>query len=118
MFQSNWTNQKLEIDIFNENEKQSARQETQGRIPIVGRRKWFEKKFKKKKRKEVLLFFVLFVYPANVFNRFQQFFHWLGKTAIIAIDMTIRNQNFFGGCVAVLFVLLSSHARKKKISFL
>jgi hypothetical protein len=26
-------------DILNENEKQSARQETQGRIPIVGRRK-------------------------------------------------------------------------------
>lgn len=99
-------------DILNENEKQSARQETQGRIPIVGRRKWFEKNLKQ--RKEVLLFFVLFVYtPANVFNRFQQFFHWLGKTAIIAIDMTKWNQNFFGGCVAVSF--LSSHARKKKL---
>ena len=63
-----------------------------------------KRNLKKKKRKEVLLFFVLFVYPANVFNRFQQFFHWLGKTAIIAIDMTKWNQNFFGGCVAVLFV--------------
>jgi hypothetical protein len=45
---------------LNENEKQSARQETQGRIPIVGRRKWFEKNLKQ--RKEVLLFFVLFFY--------------------------------------------------------
>lgn len=66
-----------------------------------------------KQRKEVLLFFVLFVYtPANVFNRFQQFFHWLGKTAIIAIDMTKWNQNFFGGCVAVLFFYLLTPGKK------
>ena len=66
-----------------------------GGVSIICK-KWFQKKFKNEKK---FVIFCLFLYTsANVFNRFQQFFHWLGKTAIIAIDMTKWNQNFRGVC--------------------
>lgn len=55
--------------------------------------KWFELK-----KSETFFFIHFFFLSSLIFRqRFQSFptiFHWLGKTAIIAIDMTKWNQNF------------------------